>query len=251
MMKKNNKFLLRVVPLLVMLCLLLAGCGCKHQWNPATCDTPKTCSRCQITEGEALDHTWVDATTEAPKTCTVCQKTEGERIVTDVRFTTAACKELFGTWKGIYKCPGTFFDAKFTQTLDLEVSFIFNNDGSFQNIVKITNKDDFLQATEQFYIDKFYKEYADLGYMQAQADEAMKAKHGKDVKGYSQMLATDYDLPLFEHEDTGVYYVADGKVFIAEKWDNTLRPETYTIADNILTIDTISQAYPGIVLTKS
>ena len=182
MTKKNNTSLLRVVPLLVMLCLLLIGCSCKHEWK--------------------------DATTEAPKTCSICQKTEGERIVTDARFTTAANKELFGTWKGIYKMPSTFIDAEHTQTLDLEVSFIFNNDGSLQNIVKITNKDDFVQST-------------------------------------------DYDLNSFEHEDTGVYYVADGKIFIGAKWDDTLRPETYTITNNILTIDSISQAYPGMVLTRS
>ncbi len=182
MTRKRFGPVLRVIPLVILLCLLLTGCECMHEWK--------------------------DATTEAPKTCSICQKTEGERIITDSRFTTAACKDLFGTWKGVYKMPATFIDANLTQTLDLEVSFIFHNDGSFQNIVKITNKDDFAQIT-------------------------------------------DYDLNGFEHEDTGVYYIADGKIFIAEKWDGTLRPETYTIADNILTIDSISQAYPGIVLTKS
>lgn len=179
---KTKNLVSRVLPLVLLLGILLTGCNCKHEWK--------------------------DATTEAPKTCSICQKTEGERIVTDARFTTAANKELFGTWKGIYKMPSTFIDAELTQTIDLEVSFIFNNDGSFQNIVKITNKDDFVQST-------------------------------------------DYDLNGFEHKDTGVYYVADGKIFIAAKWDDTLRPETYTITDNILTIDSISQAYPGMVLTKS
>lgn len=182
MVKKSFVTVSRVLVLLILLSLLLTGCSCKHEWR--------------------------DATTETPKTCSICQKTEGERIITDARFTTAANKELFGTWKGIYKMPSTFIDADLTQTLDLEVSFIFNNDGSLKNIVKITNKDDFIQIT-------------------------------------------DYDLTNFEHEDTGVYYVADGKIFIGEKWDDTLRPETYTITDNILTIDIISQAYPGMTLTKS
>lgn len=182
MVKKFFVTVSRVLVLLILLSLLLTGCSCKHEWR--------------------------DATTETPKTCSICQKTEGERIITDARFTTAANKELFGTWKGIYKMPSTFIDADLTQTLDLEVSFIFNNDGSLKNIVKITNKDDFIQIT-------------------------------------------DYDLTNFEHEDTGVYYVADGKIFIGEKWDDTLRPETYTITDNILTIDMISQAYPGMTLTKS
>ena len=182
MMKKSLVSASRVLVLLILLGLLLTGCECKHEW--------------------------LDATTDAPKTCSICQKTEGERIITDARFTTTACKDLFGTWKGVYKMPATFIDANLTQTLDLEVSFIFHNDGSLQNIVKITNKDDFAQIT-------------------------------------------DYDLDGFEHEDTGVYYVADGKLFIGEKWDGALRPETYTITDNILTIPSISQAYPGMVLTKS
>ncbi len=182
MTKKSLVSVSRALVLLILLGLLLTGCSCRHEWR--------------------------DATTEAPKTCSICQKTEGERIITDARFTTAANKELFGTWKGIYKMPCTFIDADLAQTLDLEVSFIFNNDGSFQNIVKITNKDDFVQIT-------------------------------------------DYDLTLFEHEDAGVYYVADGKLFIAEKWDDTLRPETYSITNNILTIDMISQAYPGITLNKA
>ena len=92
---------------LVLVCLLvLAGCGCEHEWLAATCDAPKTCAlcgetegapaghswqaatcsapktceNCGATEGEALEHTWTDATCEAPKTCSVCGATEGEAL---------------------------------------------------------------------------------------------------------------------------------------------------------------------------
>lgn len=34
----------------------LTGCGCKHQWQEATCTAPKTCSLCGETEGEVADH---------------------------------------------------------------------------------------------------------------------------------------------------------------------------------------------------
>ena len=50
----------------------LAGCGCQHQWEEATCTTPKTCTQCGETEGEALGHTWTDATCTDPSTCTRC-----------------------------------------------------------------------------------------------------------------------------------------------------------------------------------
>ena len=53
-------------------------CGDDHKWIDATCEAPKTCSKCGTVEGEALGHKWQDATCIAPKTCSVCGKTEGE-----------------------------------------------------------------------------------------------------------------------------------------------------------------------------
>lgn len=43
--------------------LLLSGCQCKHEWVEADCYTPKTCSKCKITEGEPRQHIpgeWID-----------------------------------------------------------------------------------------------------------------------------------------------------------------------------------------------
>ena len=80
MTKKNIKSLFWAVPLLILLCFLLTGCGCKHEWQAASCTAPKTCSLCQTTDGEALGHTWVDATCDSPKTCTGCKITEGEAL---------------------------------------------------------------------------------------------------------------------------------------------------------------------------
>lgn len=47
-----------------------------HDWQDATCEAPKTCARCGLTEGSALGHDEViDATEEA--TCTENGLTEG------------------------------------------------------------------------------------------------------------------------------------------------------------------------------
>ena len=32
-----------------------------HEWTDATCGTPKTCTKCDLTEGEALGHSWQEA----------------------------------------------------------------------------------------------------------------------------------------------------------------------------------------------
>ena len=305
MTKKSFVSVSRVLPLLILLGLLLTGCGCKHEWQSATCDTPKTCSLCQLTEGEALghawadatcetaktcstcqktegepaghkwedatcdtaktcsvcqktegepaDHKWEDATTEAPKTCSVCQKTEGEKIVTDSRFTTAANKELFGTWKGVIKMPGSeFIDKAFTGTLELDYSIIFNNDGSYQEITKLANEEQFVQSVEQFYIDQLYKEFTGMGYTQAQADEAMKTTYGMDTKAYAKKLASAFNFEnLFANDIKGVYYVAEGKLYSGNAWDKTLDSDTFTISNNTLSIETLTEEFPDLVLTKS
>lgn len=48
-------------------CLMLTGCH-NHEWQEATCTTPKTCLTGGETEGEALGHTWAEATCTEPKT---------------------------------------------------------------------------------------------------------------------------------------------------------------------------------------
>ena len=48
-----------------------------HEWEKATCTSPKTCSVCGKTEGTAGGHKWAEATCQKPKTCSVCGKTEG------------------------------------------------------------------------------------------------------------------------------------------------------------------------------
>lgn len=65
---------------LIISSIVLTGCGCKHEWNEATCLEPKTCSECGETEGDVSDHLWEEATCLEPKKCTICETTEGEPI---------------------------------------------------------------------------------------------------------------------------------------------------------------------------
>ena len=57
---------------------LLAGCGCLHDWEPATCTEPETCLICGETRGEPLGHEWENATCMEPMHCSICGMTEGE-----------------------------------------------------------------------------------------------------------------------------------------------------------------------------
>ena len=106
----------KIIPisLIFILCisaLTLTACDifsvfCNHDWEDATCDKPKTCTKCSKTEGEALGHSggaagceskaicdhcgneygdvlghsWVDAGCENPMYCSSCYATVGEPI---------------------------------------------------------------------------------------------------------------------------------------------------------------------------
>ncbi len=74
-----RKYLL--ILLSFLLCAaLLSGCSCQHEWRDATCDTPKTCSKCAVTEGDVLGHSWKEADCVTPKTCSRCGLAEGTAL---------------------------------------------------------------------------------------------------------------------------------------------------------------------------
>ena len=356
-MTRKIGYALRLVPLVILLCLLLTGCECKHEWQAASCDTPKTCSKCQFTEGVALDHTWADATCAAPKTCTGCGKTEGEalphtwvdascaapkhcsvckategealghswkeatckapktcsvckategealghswkeatctsakactrcnqkegsrlphnwldattdspqictqcgtttgtRIITDARFQTAFCKDLFGTWSGTIQIPGSkIIDDGFTGTLDLAYSISFRNSGGYTEAVTLKNKEQFLQNVEKYYIDTLYKDFAGKGFSQTEADAAMVATYGMDIKTYAAKAAASIDYEtLFATKISGVYYANKENLYTSSSWNNAMYADRFHISGNTLTIDSLSKEYPGLVLTKS
>lgn len=108
-----------MVILVIALAFCLAACGCQHDWNEATCTTPKTCKLCDATEGEVKAHQWQDATCIAPKTCKDCGATEGdvavhvwEEATCTTAKTCAACKETEGEALGHTWADATCTEAK-------------------------------------------------------------------------------------------------------------------------------------------
>lgn len=89
--------------LCVLLAVVAAGCGCRHEWQDATCTTPKTCTECEETEGEALGHDWTPATCTEAETCTVCGETQGKALghtLSEATCTEAAVCTVCGAEEG-------------------------------------------------------------------------------------------------------------------------------------------------------
>lgn len=98
-----------ILCLLLVAVMLLGGCCLSHEWQDATCETPKTCAKCEKTEGEALGHSWQDATCETAKTCSTCGKTEGEALGHQIFWTLLEDRE---NMSGVCEvCQQTFDEA--------------------------------------------------------------------------------------------------------------------------------------------
>lgn len=66
--------------LIMVMMIYYAFFYCDHQWQEATCTTPRTCALCGKTEGEPLGHSWQEATCTTPQICTVCRTIEGNPL---------------------------------------------------------------------------------------------------------------------------------------------------------------------------
>ena len=78
MMKLRN--ILTALLLLTVLLLAAVGCACEHDWQEASCSTPRLCKLCGEIEGTPTGHVWTDASCSAPKTCENCGKTDGTTL---------------------------------------------------------------------------------------------------------------------------------------------------------------------------
>ena len=211
-----------------------------HDWVDADCEHPKNCSRCHLTEGEALGHVWEDATTELPKTCSTCGKTEGEKIQVDSRFTTAACKHLFGTWSGQVTLDGEKYLGMTVPGQDLDflayVTYTLTNDGKM--IMDISYEEEtYLHVMELYAIELMYVTFAGQGMTRDQADAAMMDAYGMNVTDYVKDSVSKINVDDYAQHLEGVYYVSGDSIYSAEDWDKEMTAEAYKLEGDKLSID--------------
>ena len=234
------------------ICNVIEGAALGHNWQDATCDKPKTCTGCNKTEGEALGHTWQEATTEAPKTCTTCSATEGDRIITDARFTTAASKELFGTWTGTM-----LFDGEsglgvviIGENLDFEVTYVytFYNDGTVKYEGTV-DEEAFFRVLRIVTIEQMYVTFEQENFTREEADEQFLSYYGMTIEEYvDDVLAQASIEDFLDINMDGVYYVADGHIYMGESWEDDLIDYPYTLDGDTLVLVDASGA--DLTLTK-
>ena len=211
-----------------------------HDWQDATCDAPKTCSVCGEEEGEALGHTWEEATTEEPKYCTVCQVTEGEPLNTDPRFTTAATKELQGTWVTYVDMDGEMMGLPdFETAIGIALYCEFTNVGELNMYAALEDEEAFNTALVDYVVDMTYAELAAAGYDAEAAQEAMVMSVGMTIEEYAALSVESLNVAdiLVAFESNMYYYVEDGLLYSGLYWDGEFTSEGFEIKDGVLTME--------------
>lgn len=237
-------------------CGLTEGEANGHTWTEANCTTAKTCSVCHSVEGEALGHDWQDATTEAPKTCSHCGLTEGERIITDDRFTTSACKDLFGTWSGTVDMDASDLGIgaeQYFDTVSYTITIEFRNDGTG---TLISAPSDEKQAYELvFYVSRelIYAEFSALGLSKDQADTAFYQTYGMTVDQYITQSMSDMDVSASLTESGTVefvYYADSNHIYMGSDWNEDLEANEFTLSADQLSLQMDADSNNFATLTR-
>ena len=229
-MKKKQWY--SVLLVLVMLLSMLAGCSdCDHQWEEANCRDPKTCKLCNATRGEPNEeHQWEAATTDEPMTCRLCGLTEGEALDVDERFTTDACKDLFGNWSVKYKTNDPRLGME-NLVLNMQMTMIFHNDGDLVIRVQLQNVAEVEEALAQLMTQKMYEQYRDDGKNREQADAASKAEYGVGVAEFCEIRAKQI-VKALDKTDNKVYYVEDGLLYTGTDWGDDMTAQTFELTED-------------------
>lgn len=210
-----------------------------HSWQEAVCEAPKTCSVCGQTQGDALGHDWEEATTEVPMTCRRCGGTQGERIVTDPRFTTDACRDLFGTWTCSISVNGTQIGLdSYVDDIPCVCTYEFLNDGTLRITSQPEDMDGFLKNVVSFYIDSMYDKFAATGISPQEADDAIRSIYGVNMEEYVLSMLEELNIrDQFGKPTDAVYYVAEGMLYMGEDWNRELAGRAFILSGDTLILN--------------
>lgn len=119
-------------------------CAGGHSFVDATCENPKTCKECGVTEGEPLGHAYSPASCTTPARCTRCLKSDGAALshnwlpaTYDSPKRCDRCGETSGNVKGYYETlKGSWKDTRVSVGGCDTTPWVFDN--TVKNCVKFT-----------------------------------------------------------------------------------------------------------------
>jgi len=235
-------------------CAAVEGMAAGHSWVEASCIAPKHCENCDLSEGERKDHLWLNATTETPKTCSVCAMTEGDRIITDERFKTDKCKDLFGSWKFEMTMSGEEMELEdYVEEVPFVAVLTFTEDGRITMDMAFSDAKQFTQDLQTGTVEAIYQQFESQDMTREEADTAFAENYGMSVEDYATAMwaVVDWDALFDLFEPELVYYVDGDQIYVSDDWERTFSSTAYSISGDLLTLtDAVFAGGTVVELTK-
>ncbi|MBQ4602459.1 MAG: hypothetical protein IJB24_06305, partial [Clostridia bacterium] len=167
-----------------------------HNYVPATCTAPMTCTRCEATRGEAKGHKFKAATCFAPKICTVCNTKEGKALG-------------HTTSNGICeRCKGEFFPSP-----------------SHKVIYYLKSKGEYIPETGAYaYVLEHSNSFTLIGYNPSRGSLILENYYYYDN---GDVEAVSMDMPFFDHIYTFEYIYVSGE-YVEFMGEGSLDAYTFT-----------------------
>ncbi len=205
-----------------------------HIWQEATCQAPKTCIICGMTEGEASEHLWQDATCNRAKYCTECGKTEGAPLAHE--WQDPSCYEprtctVCGTKNGspyyhvfldgiCYVC-GQQDTVEITyNTLSGTVRFVAvpNSNGTYTLLEEKLSRDGTIKKADGTVVEKeFYGWFDEEGNLYAPGSVVAFQKSTRLYEAYGTTVYSTEDLISAAGSINGEYYLKLGTDIMLEE----------------------------------
>ncbi len=183
-------------------------------------------------EYNVLSEVWYDA--------------NGNVIDQSQKFDAEACKDLFGTWSGEIDLTEMIIDETLDEGMTLPdgfdypcnavITFVFKNDGTCHAQMTV-DPQQFKTMMIELAVEAVYLSAEEQGMTRKQADEVFESTMGMNIREYVETSFAENEEDLgAELNDSydGVYYVADGKIYMGDSWDQPLEGGAYTLEGDTL-----------------
>ena len=172
----------------------------------------------------------------------------GVKIENSSKFDKEACKALFGTWKSELDFARILSLTMIEEEMELpddrippcfvEITIVFRENGSYLSTAQV-DRDQLRSLMVELSVEMIYLSAEMEGLTREDADEQFLAMTGMSIREMVESEADEGVEELYNtinEESKGVYYIEDGKLYMADDWNEVVEGGKLNCNGNTFTL---------------
>ena len=172
----------------------------------------------------------------------------GVKIENSSKFDKEACKALFGTWKSELDFARILSLTMIEEEMELpddrippcfvEITIVFRENGSYLSTAQV-DRDQLRSLMVELSVEMIYLSAEMEGLTREDADEQFLAMTGMSIREMVESEADEGVEELYNtinEESKGVYYIEDGKLYMADDWNEVVEGGKFNCNGNTFTL---------------